>query len=78
MLNTWTCHICGDRRPDENINVDTYPLKGLLGAEMNIRYCNDRSKCVLGAIRAGKRGKFPHPKTKKVAKKWYEFWKGII
>ncbi len=47
---TWTCHICGDERPDAKISVLSKPL-GIPGVEakQNIRYCNDRQKCIDGA-----------------------------
>lgn len=76
-MNTWTCHICGEERDDSDIEVYSAPLKGLPGAEMNIRYCSDKPKCLQGAIKAGEKGKFPHKKIKKEIKKkkWYQFWK---
>lgn len=47
---TWTCHICGKRRPDAKISVHTKPLiiAGVEGGQ-NIRYCNDNSTCYEGA-----------------------------
>ncbi len=49
---TWTCHICGSTRPDEKISVLSKPLivggVSMMG-EQNIRYCNDRQKCIDGA-----------------------------
>ena len=54
---TWTCHICGKERGDENINVLTYFLKDLPGAERNIRYCNDNEECFAGAQEKLKTGK---------------------
>jgi len=44
---TWTCHICGKRRPDAKISVHKRPLVigGQKMGEQNIRYCNDDSKC---------------------------------
>lgn len=48
---TWTCHVCGDERPDEKISV--YTKAGRIGAvefSQNIRYCNDRIECESGAI----------------------------
>lgn len=47
---TWTCHVCGDERPDSRISVLTKPLNfpGVV-AEQNIRYCNDRETCRAGA-----------------------------
>ncbi len=47
---TWTCHICGDTRPDDKISVLTKPNSvGLITLEENIRYCNDRQRCIDGA-----------------------------
>ena len=58
---TWTCHVCGDRRPDDKVSVHSrkgvmgpdgrmYPL-GTSGVELteNVRYCNDRPACSEGA-----------------------------
>lgn len=44
---TWTCHICGDERPDKLISVLSYPI--FEGAKRNVRYCNDRVACLEGA-----------------------------
>ncbi len=50
---TWTCHICGDTRPDEKISVLSKPLVvggvRMFGGYQNIRHCNDRQKCIDGA-----------------------------
>ena len=48
---TWTCHICGDTKPDDKIGVLSKPLKvgGNVVGKKNIRYCNDRQKCIDGA-----------------------------
>ena len=48
---TWTCHICGEKRRDDKISVFTKPLviDGITMGKQNIRYCNDRSKCLEGA-----------------------------
>lgn len=45
---TWTCHICGEERPDDKISVKTKPLikNGHQLGEQNIRYCNDKEKCI--------------------------------
>lgn len=52
-LLTWTCHICGDTRPDEKISVLSKPLivggVRMFGGYQNIRHCNDRQKCIDGA-----------------------------
>ncbi|MGH2621970.1 MAG: hypothetical protein ACRDHG_15580 [Anaerolineales bacterium] len=47
---TWTCHVCGEERPDRFISVLSRPLNipGVTAQE-NIRYCNDRESCVAGA-----------------------------
>lgn len=52
--NTWTCHVCGDERPDEKISVqknDRSAEYGLPAGSMveNVRYCNDRASCREGA-----------------------------
>jgi hypothetical protein len=46
----WTCHVCGEERPDEFISVYT-TTKYLNGVEFkhNVRYCNDKQSCVEGA-----------------------------
>ena len=50
-FKTWTCHICGEERPDERISVLSKPL--FVGGQrlgvQNIRYCNDRPACIEGA-----------------------------
>lgn len=51
---TWTCMVCGDRRPDAQISVYKRDISAHYGAELgtvteNIRYCNDRPSCVAGA-----------------------------
>ncbi len=47
----WTCHICGELRPDDKISVLTKPLiiNGQAAGEQNIRYCNDKADCAAGA-----------------------------
>ena len=48
---TWTCHVCGDERPDEKISVRK--KKGYLGevrVTENVRYCNDRMACDVGSF----------------------------
>ena len=59
MKNTWTCHICGKERPDEKISVLTYPLKDFVGAECNVRYCNNTGTCYARALVWKEAGKFP-------------------
>lgn len=46
----WTCHVCGDLRPDAAISVLT-TRRRLHGVEFeeNVRYCNDRPACAEGA-----------------------------
>lgn len=51
---TWTCHICGEERPDEMIAVrvhDTSEEFNLPPGTMkqNVRYCLDRPACGRGA-----------------------------
>ncbi len=48
---TWKCHVCGEERPDAKISVLTKPLviNGMACGEQNIRYCNDREKCIEGS-----------------------------
>lgn len=47
---TWTCHVCGDVRPDAKISVFTHEreVNGVSFRE-NVRHCNDRPPCVEGA-----------------------------
>ena len=47
---TWTCHICGEERPDSKVSVCSTDLseehklpKGTM--VQNVRYCNDRKNC---------------------------------
>ncbi len=52
---TWTCHICKEERPDHFIAVmgkDTSEEFDLPPGTMrqNIRYCNDRPKCIEGVV----------------------------
>lgn len=54
---TWTCHICGKEREDEDISVFTYLLKDLPGAERNVRYCSDNPDCLRAAQEKGETGK---------------------
>lgn len=48
---TWTCHVCGDERPDSAISVcsKTEKLGGVIPMTVNVRYCNDRRACLIGA-----------------------------
>ncbi len=50
----WTCHICGDERPDEIImvrKIDSSAKYDLPAGtvEENVRYCADRLQCVQGS-----------------------------
>jgi hypothetical protein len=54
LVDTWTCHICGDERPDAMISVHTRDVSHELdlkpgSAQENVRYCNDRPECIEGA-----------------------------
>ena len=51
---TWKCGICHQERPDEKIDVLSYPLQGLQGAVINLKYCNDKKECRDGAIEKSK------------------------
>ena len=56
MNITWTCHVCGQTRPDFAISVykrDIGPEHGLPEGIMfqNVRYCNDRPTCAAQAPR---------------------------
>lgn len=51
MMETWTCHVCGDERPDDKIGVHKRTKKmGPVEFQENVRYCNDRDSCVTGAM----------------------------
>lgn len=45
---TWTCHVCGDERPDSAIDVfkTKRTLDGGIEVQTNVRYCNDRPTCI--------------------------------
>lgn len=45
MNETWSCHICGKIRDDEDIEILSYLLEGLPGAERNLRFCKDDKEC---------------------------------
>ena len=45
MIDTWTCEICHEERPDQYISVLTYLLSDFPGAERNLKYCNDKESC---------------------------------
>jgi hypothetical protein len=42
----WTCHVCGELRPDDKINVYSR-VSTRFGVELteNVRYCNDKPDC---------------------------------
>lgn len=44
---TWTCHVCGEERPDRYISVFSREriLEAGVRVRMNVRYCNDRPEC---------------------------------
>ena len=48
---TWTCHICGEERPDRLISVRSKTVKhaGFTTTE-NVRYCNDRITCSTASL----------------------------
>ena len=59
---TWTCHVCGEERPDRFISVQAQPDRGLVlcqhnfaelvpgvPVQQNVRYCNDRPACKAAA-----------------------------
>lgn len=50
MILEWTCHVCGDERPDDKISVysQTTTTNGI-EVKQNVRYCNDRQSCIEGA-----------------------------
>lgn len=53
-LNSWTCHICRERRDDEFISAYKTDLSAEYDlpagfVEQNVRYCNDNLKCIEAA-----------------------------
>ena len=64
---TWTCHVCGDERPNAQISVYTRDISASMGlpegsAQFNVRYCNDRPECIAGAPSVALNAKEPkHP-----------------
>jgi hypothetical protein len=50
---TWTCHVCGEERPDQAIGVHTSHLTSPRGVALihNVRYCTDRPGCAAGVTR---------------------------
>jgi len=49
----WTCHFCGEDRPDRCISVVRKPIlmNGMSIGEHNRRYCNDNHLCIEAAYR---------------------------
>lgn len=46
----WTCHVCGDLRPDEMIDlIQRERRMGPGKLIVNVRYCRDRDSCAAGA-----------------------------
>lgn len=43
MIDTWKCDMCGREQYDKDIEVITYPLKDILGAERNLKYCRENT-----------------------------------
>ena len=51
---SFTCMVCGDRRPDDKISVYKTDQSKAFGlpegsVQQNVRYCNDRKPCIDGA-----------------------------
>jgi len=46
---TWTCGICKEEKPDAEIKVISYPLKGFIGGTVNLKYCTN-PECRKGAV----------------------------
>jgi hypothetical protein len=49
---TWTCHVCGDDRPDRLIGVHKHRLRHVQSRvvmDENVRYCLDRPACAAAA-----------------------------
>jgi hypothetical protein len=54
MIDSWTCHVCGENRPDRLISVRVHDNSEKLGLpsgtfQENIRYCNDKESCIGGS-----------------------------
>ena len=50
MFETWTCHICGEERPDACISVSTRDTSADYNLpvgtmKQNVSYCNDKKEC---------------------------------
>ena len=46
-FGTWSCHICGKKRPDAKISVfpKSLVISGQVLGQQNVRYCNDNPEC---------------------------------
>ncbi len=56
MIDHWTCHVCGEDRPDAKISVFSKDISGDFEVPLppgtmkqNVRYCNDKKECIEGA-----------------------------
>lgn len=54
---TWTCHVCGETRPDAQISVFHRDVSAVYQLKRgtiinNIRYCNDNPECARRAAGA--------------------------
>lgn len=54
MITEWTCHVCGEKRPDAQISVFKSDISAEHGLpprtmQQNVRYCNDKETCKEGA-----------------------------
>lgn len=54
MIDSWTCHVCGENRPDRFISVRKHDKSEEYGMtpgtfQENIRYCNDKELCIQGS-----------------------------
>ena len=48
---TWTCHVCGDERPDELIGVARFDWRrGDVRMRTSVRHCLDRPGCEAGTL----------------------------
>lgn len=57
LIETWSCHCCGEERPDDAISVRKIDVSHHYGlkpgsAQHNVRHCNDRQRCIDRAARA--------------------------
>lgn len=51
---TWTCHVCGRERNDDEIFVYSEKSTGRFDSQVNVRYCYDSADCYQGAIEKAK------------------------